>query len=280
MRPAASLLEHRYPRWLLRHPACIHLLYAWNLSVHPRHRLVRRVMRETMKRLPGGSCLLDAGCGEGMHLYPLARRFSQLHFTGLDRLPAHIAFGRACLVKWRLANVELHCGAIEDIGWEARFDLVLCSGTLQYLPDDERGLERLRASLRPGGTLLLYVPVNGRQVLPGYRVLMGWLPNYEAAQQRRRVYQPVEIVEKLERVGFVVEEWRYASGTAAILATELYNTWLMLAAGLGPAGWLVLLLGPLVVLPVWALQLFDVFFRKENGNGLLVKARRAACAQG
>lgn len=275
MNPANSLLHHSYPLWLLRYPKVIYGLYLWNMSIHPRHRLVRQHWLRRLRALPPAAQVLDAGCGEGMHLYPPARRFPRLRFTGIDKLRTHIAFGLALLSKCRLENVELHCLAIEHLPWRQRFDLVLCSGTLQYLADDLEGLRRLSESLRPNGFLLLYVPVNNRQVLPAYQKMMRCMPNYEAAQDRRRIYSREEILEKLNIVGLEITGYWYAGGAAAILSTELYNVFLMLVSRCGRLGWLVMLLAPLVALPVWGLQWLDVFFRKKNGNGLLLAARRA-----
>ena len=51
---------------------------------------------------------------------------------------------------------------IQDIPYEDNyFDLIYCSHLLEHVPDDEKAIRELYRVLKPGGTALILVPING-----------------------------------------------------------------------------------------------------------------------
>ena len=111
--------------------------------------------------LEGGARILDVGCGPGRHSHELARRGFEV--VGVDISQAFID----------LANAAVPSGATfvradaRDMGYTAEFDaaISLCQGAFGLaggpgaettLRDpDEAILERIAASVRPGGRLAL-----------------------------------------------------------------------------------------------------------------------------
>lgn len=266
-----SLQQHRYPGVLFRWPFLIGFLHAWNWLAHPRNRLVRRIFHRRLRQLPTGARVLDAGFGDGQHLFPAVQRFPQLQFAGVDKLEAHIRFAMRYLDRYPPTRKPvLHKLKIEQMGFSEHFHLALCCGTLQYLEDDSAALTSLHKALKTGGTLLLYVPVNNHCALPWYRRLRQHFGHYDEKQKKKRVDSPPTLREKCRAAGFEIIAERMANGPAGIVANEWYNTWLMLA---GNAGWLSWLLLPLtlpLVLPALPLQWLDGYLPKEKANGMLL----------
>jgi SAM-dependent methyltransferase len=74
------------------------------------------------------------------------------------------------------------------------FDLVVFFEVLEHFPDDERLLEQIRESFRPGGVLL--ITVNARKPLWSY---------FDEASGHCRRYELDELHRKLARSGYHVE---------------------------------------------------------------------------
>ncbi len=100
-----------------------------------------------LRHLPArrGSAL-DVGCGRGMLVEQLARRFA--HVTAVDPDAAMVASTRAR----GLGNVEVRQESLLDTA--GSFDLVTMVASLHHLPLEE-GLERAAALVAPGGRLLV-----------------------------------------------------------------------------------------------------------------------------
>lgn len=105
---------------------------------------------------------LDVGCGAGRHLLELSR-FPGL-FVGLDMAREDLrAMGYMLAITERERTVEATIGAVQGDGErlpfeDGLFDLVICTETLEHVPDDKAILQELTRVLRPGGVLVLSVP--------------------------------------------------------------------------------------------------------------------------
>jgi SAM-dependent methyltransferase len=131
--------------------------------------LMRRIVRSI--GLPEGSRGLDAGCGVGLQIPPLAEAVgSQGHVTGLDILPQFVQEANRNITKWKLENrVSLVQGDVYELPFrEKEFDWIWSASCACYAMS--RPLELLEGLLRiikPGG-LLAIVIWSGQQLLPGY----------------------------------------------------------------------------------------------------------------
>ncbi|MEJ5998737.1 class I SAM-dependent methyltransferase [Corynebacterium sp. H130] len=106
-------------------------------SGNPNENLVATVQGWT----PGAA--LDIGCGEGADLKWLHEQGWQV--TGVDPAPTAIERSRtAC------PEAELHVGTFEDLEL-GQFDLVFAG----YVPLAKDAGNKLKATLKPGGTLIL-----------------------------------------------------------------------------------------------------------------------------
>lgn len=91
--------------------------------------------------------------------------------------------------------------------WNAQFDLIICSHVLEHIPDDLKAMSEMHRVLKPGGYLLVMVPLHAG-------------PTYEDASitdpaerlrhfgQRDHVRKyGRDITERLERSGFQARVW-------------------------------------------------------------------------
>ncbi len=109
-----------------------------------------------------GARLLDVGCGTGRHIVELSR-FPGL-FVGLDmsRDDLHTMWCFLDLIgRERPVAADIHM--IEGAGeWlpfpDAQFDRIVCTETLEHVPDDAAVLRELLRVLRPDGVLAVSVP--------------------------------------------------------------------------------------------------------------------------
>lgn len=99
---------------------------------------------------------LDAGCGTGAFLVPLARRLTPQGATviGLDLAEGTLGQARA---RVQAEDLPVNCviGDVEALPFDdGSFDLVLANYMLYHVPNLEQAIAELRRVLRPGGMLL------------------------------------------------------------------------------------------------------------------------------
>ena len=95
---------------------------------------------------------LDAGCGTGAFLLPLARRLAPYGATviGLDLAEGTLGQARASMQAEGLP-VDCVIGDVEALPFDdSSFDLVLANYMLYHVPDLDRAIAELRRVLRPG----------------------------------------------------------------------------------------------------------------------------------
>jgi ubiquinone/menaquinone biosynthesis C-methylase UbiE len=130
--------------------------------------LIRRLIADVER-----SCLVEIGCGNGLHLFPLAADFGSL--VGIDLSPGMIAAAEA--IRRGLAyreRIHFGVGAAERLASveDGTADAVLCVGALEHMQDKPAVLAQVRRVLRPGGAFICLTP-NGDCVW--YTRLAPWL---------------------------------------------------------------------------------------------------------
>ncbi|MDH3486371.1 MAG: class I SAM-dependent methyltransferase, partial [Myxococcales bacterium] len=112
---------------------------------------------ERALRIPGGSRVLDVGCGLGVQTVELASRGYRL--VGLDISPTMISRARDEAEDQGL-KVDFVRGDMRDVVFDEPFDGLLCWGTtFGYFSEEENELaiRQFHQVLKPKGTLLLEV---------------------------------------------------------------------------------------------------------------------------
>jgi SAM-dependent methyltransferase len=213
------------------------------------------------------------GCGEGMHLLPLAIKYENLSFIGFDRNPASIEVCEAYKKKFKLENLELKQLDFGKKNIDAKAQLAVCCSSLQYLQDDVFGLKNIYNSLAENGKLILYVPVNGKVIVKLYQKIKDRFSGYDKKQGIQHKYISEEIEEKLNTAGFKILKKEHVNGNFGILSYEIYYIFLTLITQTNFVFSILLSLVFIGLIPIiLLLKLIDFFVKHRKGNGLMVVA--------
>ncbi len=114
--------------------------------------VARRLVELADPRL--GERALDIGCGRGAATLPLAAAVGPSgRVLAVDISPAMVAATAAALAGADLPHAIAEVGDASGLETEERFDLVVSSLVLFFLPDPSTALEGWLGRLRPGGRL-------------------------------------------------------------------------------------------------------------------------------
>lgn len=153
--------------------------------------------------LPTGasSRVIDVGCGDGRHLLEAVKRGCLA--VGVDYERGALLQARARLAGYR-CDLLLADAAGLPFRAEA-FDAVICTETLEHLPDDRGAISEISRLLRPGGTLLGAVPSHFTELMY-WRLSAGYR---NAPGGHVRIYRPRELFARLQRAGLAPADMRY-----------------------------------------------------------------------
>jgi ubiquinone/menaquinone biosynthesis C-methylase UbiE len=113
----------------------------------------RRLCVAEMLPTHAGSAL-DLGCGSGTYLPLLAGRADEV--VAVDFSPVMLVEARKACAGLAVTYVEGDATSVPLP--DSSFDVVICIGVLEYLPDTLRGLREIGRLLRPGGSAVVSVP--------------------------------------------------------------------------------------------------------------------------
>jgi len=103
---------------------------------------------------PGGSMVLEVGCGVGAQTVTLARRSPEARFTSVDLSADSIAEARRRADRAGLTNVEFRQADLFALPFRAEsFDHVFVCFVLEHLSRPVEALTILKRLLRSGGTI-------------------------------------------------------------------------------------------------------------------------------
>jgi len=271
---AEQLLSHIYPPIVLKYPRLIHLLYLWHRLITLRVWHVRSELIQLMKSEP--KWVAEVGVGEGLYMDFIMRRRPSIRFLAIDKHLPHILFLNTLRsTKRNRARISLYYQNAAVLELLECIDVMLCIGVLQYIEDDDNAIRQMYRVLRPGGYLLIYVPINGRSYLPGFTQFFQASPNYEQLQGRKRIYKKNNILNKLQQAGFIVEKEKFTYGKWGVISYEIYQSFLLFI--LHRSIWLKILasLGLIICLPfLWIMMGIDYYKVHTEGNGLCIVVKK------
>jgi len=144
--------------------------------------LIERVVRP-----PKDARILELGAGTGHNLAMLSR-FGQVEASELDPVARELA-------SERLGRPVIEA-ALPDLSMfpAAAYDLIALLDVLEHVPDDRGSLFAIKERLKPGGALLLTVPINP------------WMWSaHDVAHHHHRRYRKHEIRKLAEDAGYEIE---------------------------------------------------------------------------
>ena len=118
---------------------------------------------------PVATCrVLEAGCGDGANLLPMAAGLPDASFVGCDLSPQAIALGREAIAATGLANVTLVESDLRELPESlGEFDYIIAHGVYSWVPPAVRDALFALAARRLSSNGLLFVSYN---VYPGCHV--------------------------------------------------------------------------------------------------------------
>ena len=144
--------------------------------------LIERVVRP-----PKDARILELGAGTGHNLAMLSR-FGQIEASELDPVAREIASERLGRPVIEAALPDLSMFPADS------YDLVALLDVLEHVPDDKASLKSICGRLKPGGALLLTVPINP------------WMWSaHDVAHHHHRRYRKAEIRQLAEEAGYEIE---------------------------------------------------------------------------
>jgi ubiquinone/menaquinone biosynthesis C-methylase UbiE len=104
-------------------------------------------------------CLVEIGCGTGLHLFALAGSFRRSHGTDLSERMIEQAERLRQQHPWgeRITLSVDPAESLASVG-DAVADAVLCVGALEHMPDKAAVLRQVRRVLKPGGAFVCLTP--------------------------------------------------------------------------------------------------------------------------
>ena len=167
--------------------------------------------------LKPGVRVLDAGCGNGRHLYEAFKQ-PGVQVVGLDMKSEDVTKARNMM---RLLEKEGEGG---EGGWgiftgditklpfsDHSFDIVICSEVLEHIPDEAEAIREITRVLKPGEIMAVSVP----RFLPE---LVCWALSKTYRNEpggHIRIYKERELIWKLEAAGLVCFDTGRAHGLHA-----------------------------------------------------------------
>lgn len=112
--------------------------------------------------------VLELGCASGGNLIPLAARYPEATFVGVDLSKRQTDEAKRRIEANKLTNIDIRCESITDFSDnKASFDYIICHGVYSWVPEPVRAaiLKIIGEYLKPFG-----VAIVSYNVLPGWRL--------------------------------------------------------------------------------------------------------------
>lgn len=110
-------------------------------------------------KLEAGATVVDLGCGSGMALIELAKRFPRSRFHGYEISEQMLTLAEANRAEANLRNLAFHHVAREPLPADGSIDLALTFDCLHDMPHPEHAATAIRAALRADGTWFIADPI-------------------------------------------------------------------------------------------------------------------------
>jgi ubiquinone/menaquinone biosynthesis C-methylase UbiE len=273
-----SINTHSFPRVFFTFPLLLRFYHFVVFITTLRNWYCYKTIRRAIGKVNKNFTLLDAGCGAGDYIIPLARKFPSASFTGVDKAEGNIHTLLNFVKKRKTGNCSFVNANIESLTSTECYDFLLCITVMQYIKYDEEALKSFYSLLKPGGKIFLYSPVNYKRFFSFSAVRNPFCVkrNYDYVQQIERLYSAEELIKKVTDAGFNIASVEYAYGLFGMIAFEIHSAFLLLIKSTG------FLFAPIiamiylpVVFPVTLIfNLIDYFSDNKTGNGTLISAEK------
>jgi SAM-dependent methyltransferase len=292
MKWVAQAFDHSVPGILHRWQGGIHWLHLLQRILYQRNGLIKRKVKSVLKRIAGESSaavldgdtvigtILDVGCGDGHYIF-VAKSAPFGRLLGIDRNGAWINFlgnyfghrpeKSAGITEFICADLD---DGMKDLGDET-VDLIFCFAVLPYVKNASFTLSEMHRVLRPGKSMLLYVPVGFKIETRLYRWMFHHFNHYESQQGRQAVFESSELLNMLGEAGFEVSDRTFAYGKLGRWGHEIWSmTTMLLGSGRWPLVTLGVVVAPISLVLLLILKGLDQSSTLTDGNGMYCECRK------
>lgn len=148
-----------------------------------------------------GQNVLEVGCGTGNFTTLIAAEGHAV--TGCDLHAPYVEIARGRLAAY--PNARVLCADATSADFDGGYDTVVLLDVLEHIEDDIGFLKRLRATLRPGGRIILKVPAYS-WLFCGMDTAIGHYRRYDRASLRAALHAG----------GFKLVDQRYFNALAVL----------------------------------------------------------------
>jgi SAM-dependent methyltransferase len=292
MKWVAQAFDHSVPGILHRWKGGIHWVHLLQRLLYQRNGLIKRKVKSVLKRIAGESSatvldgdtvigtILDVGCGDGHYIF-VAKSAPFGRLLGIDRNGAWINFlgnyfghrpeKSAGITEFICADLD---DGMKDLGDET-VDLIFCFAVLPYVKNASFTLSEMHRVLRPGKSMLLYVPVGFKIETRLYRWMFHHFNHYESQQGRQAVFESSELLNMLGEAGFEVTDRTFAYGKLGRWGHEIWSmTTMLLGSGRWPLVTLGVVVAPISLVLLLILKGLDQSSTLTDGNGMYCECRK------
>ncbi|MFV1974867.1 MAG: trans-aconitate 2-methyltransferase [Candidatus Scalindua sp.] len=160
--------------------------------------------------------VLDAGCGRGVITRILSRRFPGAVINAVDADTDAQNANREISEKAGFNNCNFIDGDLIHYISLEQYDLIVSVDNLEHIQDDEKVLHNFFQSLKVAGTLVVHVPHFYRRW-----PILAWKQNFDVPGHVRPGYHLPELVEKVERAGFIIQKKGFSFGILENLTNNI-----------------------------------------------------------
>jgi SAM-dependent methyltransferase len=152
-------------------------------------------LSKTLKALPAGARILDAGAGELKnrkycgHLDYVSQDFCEYQGAG----GGHPDEGLQTK-GWDTSRIDLVSDITEIPAPDASFDAILCSEVLEHVPEPTHALDEFTRLLKPGGILILTAPFASNVHMAPYHFCSGFSKYWYQHHLESRGFEIRELV--------------------------------------------------------------------------------------
>jgi len=153
-----------------------------------RHNYILEMVRDM--DLPSPCSILDVGCGTGELVIDLMSPNREIYGIDISSNMIKIAREKSSTSEIKNCKLTLDTGDIEHLQFDDRsFDLVICSGVIEYIKDDEAVLDELKRVTKPGGFMII-------NVTNKFSVRKWTAPLVESLKSSRLLYSSMNFVKE------------------------------------------------------------------------------------
>jgi len=166
-----------------------------------RHKYILEMISE--ESLSENSTILDAGCGPGELVIDLSKRFNNIFGIDISDEMIRIAVKKQNERDLKGKSILFGVGDIEKLDFQCNyFDVVVCSGVVEYLENEDLWIKEVKRVLKTDGLLIV-------NVTNKYAVRRWTMPFFTAVKSLHGVYFVLNFIktnllgkEKLNRFPF------------------------------------------------------------------------------